>query len=160
MLFRSRRIRVVNYPVNFIAEPDKNNEFQALLNPEMNELLTSNAVRNTYIRLLIDYFINVSSKTKIENIPNKIKNDSLDYIDDSNPVLSFIMDKYVITNNTDNKIKSSELFTEFKYKNSEFKMTSAKFKDNMMSISGIQFNKMKDGNYFIGLKAREEVLEN
>ena len=95
-----RRIRVVNYPVKFIAEPNKNNEFQALLNPEMNELLTSNAVRNTYIRLLIDYYINVSSKIKIENIPQKIKDDSIDYIDDSNPVLGFIMDKYVITNNT------------------------------------------------------------
>ena len=63
-----RRIRVVNYPVKFIAEPDKNNEFQALLNPEMNELLTSNAVRNTYIRLLIDYyFISRNLKNQLES---------------------------------------------------------------------------------------------
>ncbi len=70
------------------------------------------------------------------------------------------MDKYIITNNTEDKVKSSEIFTEFKLKCSEFKMTSAKFKDNMLNINGIQFKKREDGNYFIGLKAKNEFISN
>jgi len=155
-----RRIRVIDYPVKFISNPDVNNPNQALLNPEMNIIFKSNSIRNTYVRLLIDYFINISSKQKTELIPNKIRDDSIDYIEDSNPVLGFIMDKYIITNDTNDRIKSSEIFTEFKLKCSEFKMTSAKFKDNMLVISGIQFKKMKDSNYFIGLKAKDEFISN
>jgi phage/plasmid-associated DNA primase len=155
-----RRIRVVDYPVKFILNPDVNNPYQALLNPEMNIIFKSNSIRNTYIRLLIDYFMNVSSKQKTELIPDKIKDDSIDYIEDSNPVLGFIMDKFTITNNTKDRIRTSEIFTEFKLKSGDLKMTSAKFKENMLVISGIEYKK-SDGNvYFTGLKAKDEFLSN
>ena len=96
----------------------------------------------------------------MECIPQNIQDDSLDYIDDSNPVLGFIMDKYIITNNTKDRVRTSELFTDFKYKNSDFKMTSAKFKDNMMSISGIEYKKSEGNMYLTGLKVKDEFISN
>ncbi len=63
------------------------------------DILTTESFRKTYIRLLIDRFINISSKIRKEVIPNKIREDFMDYIADSNVVLGFIMDYYVITNN-------------------------------------------------------------
>ena len=71
-----RHVRIVYYPVKFIDEPDVNNKYQALLNPEMAGILLSDNIRNTYIRMLIDRFINVASKITKENVPTQIKNDS------------------------------------------------------------------------------------
>ena len=79
-----RRVRIVNYPVKFIDEPDANNKYQALLNPEMAGILSSDAIRYTYIRMLIERFIKVASKITKENVPNQIKNDSNEYIQDCN----------------------------------------------------------------------------
>lgn len=155
-----RRIRVVNYPVKFIINPDINNPNQTLLNPEMSVIFKSNSFRNTYIRLLIDYFIKISSKQKIEVIPDKIRDDSIDYVEDSNPVLGFIMDKYTITNNTKDKIRTSVILTEFKVKSGDFKMTASKFKENMLVISGIEYKKIEGYTYFTGLKEKEEIIDN
>ena len=154
-----RRVRVVNYPVKFIAEPDPNNINQALLNPEMVNTLTSVEIRNTYIRLLIDKFINVSSKVKKEKIPKKIVEDSNKYVEDSNPTLGFIMENYDITNDTNDKIQSSILFEDFKYKTG-LKISSSKFKDDITNIGGISqirgtSKKEKGIMFFIGLKKRE-----
>ena len=151
-----RRVRIINYPVKFIDEPDANNKYQALLNPEMAGILSSDAIRNTYIRMLIDRFVNVASKVTKENVPTQIKDDSNEYIQDCNEVLGFILDGYEVTNNEDDKISSSYLSTQFKSKTNS-KMTTSKFKDDMVGISGITFKKMKTGNYFIGLKAKPEI---
>ena len=62
--------------MKFIDEPDANNRYQALLNPEMAGILSSDAIWNTFIRIWIDKFINVASKITKENVPTQIKNDS------------------------------------------------------------------------------------
>ncbi len=43
--------------MKFIDEPDVNNKCQALLNPEMAGILSSDAIRNTYIRMFIEIFV-------------------------------------------------------------------------------------------------------
>ncbi len=37
-------------------------------------------------------------------------------------------------------------------------MTSSKFEDDMLGISGITYKAMKNGRYFIGLKAKPEII--
>jgi phage/plasmid-associated DNA primase len=107
-----RRVRIINYPVKFIDEPDANNKYQALLNPEMAGILSSVAIRNTYIRMLIERFVKVASKITKENVPNQIKDDSKEYIQDCNEVLGFILEGYDVTHNEEDKIQSSYLFTQ------------------------------------------------
>lgn len=152
-----RRVRVVHYPVKFINNPDPDNKYQALLNLEMGTVLTSTKMRNTLARLLVDRFIQIASKIKQEIIPLQIKDDSQEYITDSNIVLGFIMDKYVITNNEKDRIPSSNLFSEFKSQNMGTKMTQAKFKEDIENIGGIVYKKMKDGRYFCCLREREKT---
>lgn len=151
-----RRVRIVNYPVKFIDNPDPENKLQAKLDLDTCNTLTSPAVRNTYIRLLIERFINYASKIKMEVIPKQIKDDSTDYIADSNIVLGFIMEKYIVTNNDKDRISSSVLFADFNNANRGNKMTSSKFKDDMCNISGIIFKKTKTANLFCGLRCKEE----
>jgi hypothetical protein len=121
-------------------------------------ILSSDAIRNTYIRMLIDRFVNVASKVTKENVPVQIKNDSNEYIQDCNEVLGFILDKYEVTNNDNDRISSSLLFAEFKSRTNT-KMTSSKFKDDMLGISGITTKRITAGVYFIGLKKRPEITD-
>jgi hypothetical protein len=139
--------------VKFIDNPDPYNKNQALLNLEMGDILTTDNIRNTYIRLLIDRFINISSKIRKEVIPNKIREDCTEYIADSNVVLGFIMDNYIITNNDKDRISSSELFAEFKDRERGTKMTASKFKEDVLNIGGITSKKISIV-YFCGLRVR------
>ena len=153
-----RRIRNIHYPVKFISNPDPENIHQALLNPEMVAILTSDDIRNTYIRMLIDRFTDVASKIKIEIIPKQIKDDSNEYVEDCNVVLGYIMDKYEITNNEEDKIQSSVLFNDFKIKTSD-KMTPSKFKDGMLGIPGITYKSTNKYRFFCGLKQKVEEID-
>ena len=146
----SRRVRVIHYPVQFMENPNPDNKHETLLNLEMGQILTTNNVRNTYIRLLIERFQNIASQIRKENVPQEINQNSLDYVADSNVVLGFITEFFNITNNEKDDISSSSLFNDFKIRSGN-KMTSSKFKDDITNIQGITFKKKKDGNYYCGL---------
>jgi phage/plasmid-associated DNA primase len=153
-----RLVRVIEYPVKFVEDPDPENKYQAKLVNEMVVTLSSDAIRDTYMRLLIDYFINTSSNVKSENVAKKIKSDSNDYIADSNIVLGFVSDLYDITNNDKDRIKSSDLYTKFQMVTKD-KMTSSKFKDDMLGIGGITFIKSNSQRYFCGIKVKPDETE-
>ena len=63
-----------------------------------------------------------------------------------------------MTNNDNARISSSLLFAEFKSRTNT-KMTSSKFKDDMLGISGITTKRITAGVYFIGLKKRPEITD-
>ena len=107
----------------------------------MGSILTSTQMRNTYIRLLVERYMNIASKIKKEIVPNKISEDSNEYIANSNVVLGFIMEKYVITNNEKDRISSSELFNDFKSNSIGTKITQLKFKDDMKTVDGVIWKK-------------------
>lgn len=150
-----RRVRVIDYPVKFVEHPDPNNVYQAPLNNDKVVKLTTDEIRDTMVRILIDRFINVSSELKTEAVPKKIKSDSSAYIEDSNQVLGYIMDKYVITGNENDQIPSNKLFTSFKEFTKD-KMTASKFKDDMLNISGITCKRTKKGVMYSGLMMRSD----
>lgn len=154
----ARRIRVCNYRVKFVENPDIDNIYQAKLNPEMMDIITSDSMRNAFIVMLIKRWINHSSKNKTIQIPKQILEDSNDYVMDCNEVLGFIMDKYTITNNEKDRIQSSLLFADFKSITNS-KMLSSKFKDDMLGISGITSTKTKGIIYFRGLKEKSNEAE-
>lgn len=154
-----RRVRVVDWVTKFVENPDPNNPHQAKLDNEMVSKLCTDTIRDTYILMLIDRFKTVSSLAKFENIPKKIIDDSIDYITDSNTVLGFIMDKFIITGDDTNRMSSSDLIGRFK-KATGSRMEPGKFKTDMLGISGITFKK-SSGQYFCGLlyKPPDEVKD-
>ena len=79
--------------------------------------------------------------------------------EDCNPVLKYIMEKYIITNNEIDRIQSSIIFADFKIKTG-FKMRASKFKNDMLGISGIAHSKTKGIMYFRGLKEKVEDVVN
>jgi len=150
-----RRLRIVDYPVKFVENPDADNKFEAKLDLKMGDLLNSNEVRNTYIRMLIDRFINVASKLTSEIIPAKIQEENDDYVADCDEVLSFINENYKITNVDKDRYTPSELYNEFKRKNHGTKMTTIQFKADVLKIGGISYKKSGSCRYYCGLKVKE-----
>ena len=150
-----RRVRVVNHLMKFVEEPDPLNPYQALLDDKMYSIMTTENVRNAFIRMLLDRWVNKVNKIEKIKMPKQIEIDSIEYIECSNEVLGFIMDKYEITNNEKDKIQSSILFNFFKSKTNS-KMTTGKFKDDMLLISGITSTKCKGIMWYRGLKQKDE----
>ena len=97
------------------------------------------------------------SKLKIISVPDEIKEVSADFVDDSNPVLGFIMKNYEITNNENDKINSNALYTHFASSNRDSKISNKRFKDDILGISGISTKRSNKGVLFVGLKLRDDI---
>ena len=73
-------------------------------------IMTSDSIRNAFIRMIIDSWINTTSNIKILQVPKQILEDSIDYVESCNEVLGFIVDGCDITNNEKDRIQSSYEF--------------------------------------------------
>jgi P4 family phage/plasmid primase-like protien len=147
-----RRIRVVNHLMKFVDEPDKNNKYQSLKDVNKYKIMITDDIRNAFIRMLLNRWINKVSKIDKIQVPKQINDDSIEYIQSSNEVLGFILENYKITDNDKDRIQSSVLFDDYKRKTNT-KMTTSKFKEDILGISGISLKNPKGVKYFTGIKA-------
>ena len=155
----ARRLRIIDWRVKFVDNPDPDNIYQKPKNPDVMKQMRTEGVKMAFIRMLIDRWTDRVSKFKLIPVPKEIVDASNDYVDDSNPVLGFITDNYDITNNENDKVSSSAIFTEFSYSCRDNKISSKRFKDDILGISGIQSCRTKKGVYFSGLKKKAEEEE-
>jgi P4 family phage/plasmid primase-like protien len=154
----ARRLRVVEWKMKFVESPDPNNKYQAPRDAELMAKIKTDDIRNAFIKMLLDRWDNRVSAFKLIPVPNEIKDASADFVDDSNPVLGFIMSNYEITNNENDKINSTALFTHFAGSCRDSKISNKRFKDDMLGISGISTKRHRTlGILFVGLKLREDV---
>ena len=152
----ARRIRIVDFNVKFVDEPDPNDKCQAKLDTTFIEKMCTQEVRNAFIRLLIDRWINRGSKFDKIPVPEKIKISTADYIKDSNVIFGFMNEYYDITNNVNNEVQSSKLFNAFKSNNMDVRIQPRDFKKEVLHINGITFAEKRNANYYTGLKKKPE----
>jgi putative DNA primase/helicase len=156
----ARRLRVVEWKMKFVESPDPNNKYQAPKDAELMAKIRTDDIRNAFIRMLLDRWGNRVSAFKLIPVPNEIKDASADFVDDSNPVLGFIMSHYDLTNNVDDEMKSSDLYNHFAASCRDSKISTKRFKDDMLGISGVSTKRHRTkGILFLGLKLREVVDE-
>jgi putative DNA primase/helicase len=153
----ARRLRVVEWKMKFVESPDPNNKYQAPRDAELMAKIKTDDIRNAFIKILLDRWDKRVSVFKLIPVPNEIKDASNDFVDDSNPVLGFIMSNYEITNNENDKIGSDKLFTHFAGSCRDSKVSNKRFKDDMLGISGVSFKKTNKFNIYVGLKLREDI---
>jgi hypothetical protein len=146
--------------MKFVDEPDPNNKYQAPKDPELMAKIRTDDIRNAFIRMLLDRWDKRVSAFKLIPVPKEIKDASADFVDDSNPVLGFIMSNYDLTNKVDDDIKSSDLYNHFAASCRDSKISTKRFKDDMLGISGVSTKRDRTkGVLFLGLKLREVVDE-
>jgi P4 family phage/plasmid primase-like protien len=149
----ARRLRVVDWKMKFVDNPDPNNIYQAPKDAELMTKIRTDDVRNAFIRLLLDRWCNRVSAFKLIPVPKEIKEASADFVDDSNPVLGFIMNNYELTNDVKDEINTTTLYNHFVSCCRDSKISTKRFKDDMLGISGVLTNRHKTkGVLFLGLK--------
>ena len=121
--------------------------------------MRTNGVKNAFIRMLIERWTTRVSLFKLIPVPQVVIDASNEYVDDSNPVLGFINENYELTNNTNDKVSSALLYAHFTSCTRGTTISSKRFKDDLLGISGIETKREKKGVVFTGLKKKEDEEE-
>ena len=89
-------------------------------------------------------------------LPEEVKAQNREYIDENNGVLSFLNEMYDITNDEKDKIKSSDLLTKYKSYSDDDKMDSKKLKQ-LMEYNGFKNKPTNKGAFYLGLKEKRNM---
>jgi putative DNA primase/helicase len=151
-----RRLNIINYPNRFCDNPTLPNEKKKDVN--LDDKVKSYEYYNEYMLILLEHI------TKWQNLENcdieihlSVKNETDEYINDNNPLKSYLDTFCIITKKTTDKIKCSELLEHFMNNDDNERALNRKtFADYMVSNN---FSKKKsDGNfYYVGLKFKENI---
>ena len=150
-----RRFEVLDFPFSFVENPIHKNEKQR--DTSCKAKLEKKEYYSQFLGLLIDHVRNKFNERKIF-IPDQIKNNTKDYIDDNNDVGLYIDQNFEITNNPKDRIKLCDAY--LRYCEGDYqKLTKGKFKYNMAS-NGYHLKKNKIGNFYPGIVFKIEETEN
>jgi P4 family phage/plasmid primase-like protien len=152
----TRRLRVIEWKMKFVENPDPNNTYQAPLDTELMTKIITDDVRNAFVRMLLDRWETRVSAFKLIPVPDEINAASADFVDDNSRVSGFIKSNYELTNNEEDKIGYDKLYTHFVGSCRYSKVSYKRFKDDMLGISGVSLKKSDKGRFYVGLKLRED----
>jgi hypothetical protein len=152
----ARRVRIIDYKVKFVDNPDPNNVYEAKLDASVMKKMKSTETRNAFIIMIIERWKERVSKFPKIPVPQAIKDASQQYVDDCNVVLGFINQHYEITGKDNDTILSGILYTEFKSEHRASKIDSRKFKQDLENMPGIAWKHTKKGNVFTGLVPKQD----
>ena len=98
-----RRLKVINYPLNFVEEEKlKLNEKNRLRDDDLKDKIKNDdELKEAFISLLLTYASQYI--TKPIEIPNECKQTTDEYIENNNPVLVFLQQRCIITENVKDK---------------------------------------------------------
>ena len=149
-----RRIKIIKYPNSFVDKPCRPNE--RLRDYNLIDKIKDQKFINNYIMMLIKTAEKYKD-TDYKNIPipQIVKDESEDYVNENNPVLSFIQNNLIITNDNNDRIRTSEIFKLYNEDiHTEIKLNQ---KDMLkyMKFNNIMDIKSKGCKYYIGIKLKE-----
>jgi len=151
-----RRVKIIEYTTQFV-ETIRDSNYERLIDPDFMKQISQDDMRDAFIIMLFNNWIKNVKDEKIVNVPECIKEDSAEYCDSCDIVKQFINETFEITNDINDRIKSSELYLKFKsYTKSngiEKSLSDKKFKENMLEIRGITL-KRSNGVFYCGLTSK------
>ena len=149
-----RRLRVVEFEMKFVDNPDPNDPKQKKKNPYFKN--DFDVLKESLMSLLI-YRFNHYKKHGLKE-PNKVTLYTSDYQRNSDIYLEYIVEKLVRTNSKQDLIKLSQLYDMFKvwykrYYNVQTNITQKEFKTNILVKLPNCFNK---NNKLVGYMFMDE----
>jgi len=154
----ARRIRIIDYKVKFVSNPNSDNQYEKPLDSSIKTKLNTKEIRNTFIRILLKRWEDNVSEVDIIKIPASVQKSTDDYIADCNSVLGFISEIYEITNQNKDRVGPRDLYIEYKsWLQNNNPMSDKKFKEYLTNM-GIKTDGKSNGKrYYAGLKKRLET---
>lgn len=148
----SRRLRVIHFPFKFVDEnsidANKNNRLGD--SDVKDKKCRSLEWRNEFCLMLFDTYEKVKHM-KVLVQPADVKGATCEYMDDNDPIKTWLESKYTITKSEKDLINATELKQAFLMDTSTEKMSDMDFKA-MMSLNNIQSKKTKTCNVYYGLR--------
>lgn len=149
-----RRFEVLNFPFSFVENPIHKNEKQR--DNTIKGKLEKVEYYSQFMGLLIDHIRGKFNERKII-IPDQIKNNTKDYIEENNDVGLFIDQHFETSKGPKDRIKFTDAYN--RYCEGEYqKLTKSKFKYNMIS-NGYELKKYNTGSYYINVIFKMEEDE-
>ena len=138
--------------------PNPEDKYQAKKDPTLMSKMKTDGVRNAFIRMLIDRWQNRVSEMSQIPVPDEIRETTQEYVDDCNPVLGFIQQKYIISYNQDDIITLAALYTDFGFFCRDKSITIRRFKTDLINL-GLTSKKTMTGMFILGLKIKADEDE-
>ena len=148
------RLKIIHYPFTFVDSPTHPEERQKDNN--LKDLINDQDFINEFMLLLLET-ANDNKNIKFIELPDEVKQQNKEYLEENNNILLFINENCEITNDEKNKIKSSDLLIKYNVYN-DSKIDAKKLKQ-MMEYNRFKYKKMKDGYYYTNLILKKEALE-
>lgn len=150
-----RRLRKIHFDMQFVSEPNLKITNQIKGDPELKSKIEKLDYRLAFFKILVDYY-----KLYVKNgltMSDGIKLNTAEYLEENDPTEEFIRSKIERTNNKKDKIKSSDMFENFRNYMAERSndITQAKFKGTMEK-KGFILKKFETGNFWINCKFKED----
>jgi P4 family phage/plasmid primase-like protien len=120
-----RRLKIINYPLKFVDKPVKSNERP--IDYSLKDRIL-NGIYKQFILLLIEKAVEYKDKKLVQ--PIEVENQTKEYFDDNDPVKGWLGNSCLITENSSDQIKTSELYNLF-IQHTNIKMSSVKFMEYM-----------------------------
>jgi P4 family phage/plasmid primase-like protien len=150
----ARRLRILDFPFKFVQNPESEDEKKVdfSLSKKFNE---DQRYSNEFMLMLIEILNNTDINNDI--LPESVKKSISEYLDENNPIKSFIEKNYILTSNNKDRIHSKDLYNEF-IDLTNNKMTINKFAS---CIELLKIKKIKSCgyNYYTNLKKREPEIK-
>jgi P4 family phage/plasmid primase-like protien len=156
----ARRMRIVNLPFKFVENPHMAHEKQ--LDTTLKHKFESNVeYAQQFMILLLEYYNkNVKNVNKLYT-PDEVMYKTNEYLKTQDAVGQFIVETYEITNSDKDRVKSADLYQEFKH--SEFcgdtNISNVKFTEQMLS-KGLTKKNFSSGAFWIKLKKKVVIQIN
>lgn len=128
-----RRLRIIKYNTLFVDKPVKDNERKKDYN--LRYKLANVEYINEYMLMLLDH-INKWKNIDISDIevPQEVIDETDEYINENNFLKNYLDNHIIITNDTKDKVKCSELFDHYiNNDNNEGKLNHKTFANNMVA---------------------------
>jgi P4 family phage/plasmid primase-like protien len=144
-----RRIKIINFPLNFVENPSK-------LNERLIDNTLKDKLNNDFYKEMILLLIDIAYNHKFDNIikqPIDVINQTKEYFDENDPVKLWLNSYYEFTDSDKDRISSSDLYNSYIYDGNS-KISIVKFSE-YMKYNEIDFIKPKNKTIYIKIKRKE-----
>jgi len=149
----TRRLRIINYPFQFVENPINETDRQVNINLK-DEFKNDEELKDAFTQLLFKYAFENIKFDSIE-APKEVKACIDEIIEDNNPVKAFINEFYYISNDEKDKVSLKEFYNHFNTENKDAhfdnKQVCAAMRHNNFTMS-----KIKGNRYWQKLKKKNE----
>jgi P4 family phage/plasmid primase-like protien len=150
-----RRMEVIKFPFNFVANPILENERQG--DPDVKNIkCSSDEWRDEFMLIMVEVYQQSVANAKFIVVPNAVKGATDDYIDDNNPLKPWLNEHFIISKNEQDTILARELKAHYMEWAKADKTDDRWFKQ-LLKFNGVEQKRTGAGSAFLGIRRKPDT---